>query len=185
MLLFHSQCPRGDVRGAFINSKIRRCAVSYCQYGMQYVAFHYSTGQYVPVLLTDGNIMVLYAHNNRLKAHQRMYWYSDQILDASICLEELVKQIASDNPLMPGYVPGQDDQPDSYGGPGMDQGSPDTDHDDFGHDDIDTTRTGTEHTLRIAGSMWVNNTVSNDLSQQRSKSHISELHDAEFFFFFC
>jgi len=26
MLLFHSQCLRGDVRGAFINSKIRRCA---------------------------------------------------------------------------------------------------------------------------------------------------------------
>ncbi len=38
MLLFHSQCLRGDVRGDFINSKIRRCAVSHCQYGM-YILF--------------------------------------------------------------------------------------------------------------------------------------------------
>lgn len=41
---------------------------------MQYVAFESAVHRYVPVLLTDGNIMVLYAHNTKLNAHQRMYW---------------------------------------------------------------------------------------------------------------
>jgi len=145
---------------------------------MQYVAFHYSTGRYVPVLLTDGNIMILYTHNNKRKAHQRMYWGFDQILDASIYLEELVKRIAFDNPLMPGYVPGQDDQPDSHDGPGTDLGGPNMNHDSFVHDDIDTTMTGTEQapaSLRTAGSM----SLSRSHCQQGSKVHIDELHDAE------
>ena len=51
---------------------------------MQYVAFESAVHRFVPVLLADGNIMVLYVHNTKLNAHQRMYWDFDQIVDASI-----------------------------------------------------------------------------------------------------
>ena len=44
---------------------------------MQYVAFVSATHRYVPVLLTDGNTMILYAYNNKLSAHQRLYWDLD------------------------------------------------------------------------------------------------------------
>ena len=80
---------------------------------MQYVAFESAAHRYVPVLLTDGNIMVLYTHNTKFNAHQRMCWDFGRIVDVSLFLEELVKQIASSNPLMRGYIPGQDDQLDS------------------------------------------------------------------------
>lgn len=39
---------------------------------MQYVAFGSAAHRYVPVLLTDGNIMVLYIHNSKLNVYQRM-----------------------------------------------------------------------------------------------------------------
>ena len=49
---------------------------------MQYVAFESAVHRHVPVMLTDGNIMMLYAHNTKLNVHQRMYW--DFGWDASI-----------------------------------------------------------------------------------------------------
>ena len=41
-------------------------------------------------MLTDGNIMILYAHNTKLNVHQRMYW--DFGWDASIYLARTYKQ---------------------------------------------------------------------------------------------
>ena len=130
---------------------------------MQYVAFESATHRYVPVLLTDGNIMILYVHNTKLSAHQRMYWGFHQILDASIYLEELVKQIALSNPLTRFYIPGQDDQPDSPEDPGTEHGGPSTDHaeldvnlDEGEHDVMGTPMTIAEHyhdTSRTARSM--------------------------------
>ena len=130
---------------------------------MQYVAFESAAHRYVPVLLTDGNIMVLYTHNTKLNAHQRMYWDFGQIVDASLFLEELVKQIALNNPLMRGYIPGQDDQPDSpeapgtgHGGPSTDHLKPSMDHDECEQNDKDTPWTNAEQhhgTSRTATSM--------------------------------
>ncbi|KAL0034281.1 hypothetical protein WJX77_006971 [Trebouxia sp. C0004] len=129
---------------------------------MQYVAFVSATLRYVPVLLTDGNIMILYAHNTKLSAHQRLYWDSGQILEASLYLEELVKQIALNNPLMRAYIPGQDDQPEPHEDPGRERGGPHTDHADLGmdgneceRDDKGTPMTNAEQhhgTSRSAGS---------------------------------
>ena len=51
---------------------------------MQYVAFESAADEHVPVLLTDCNIMILYAHNTKLNVHQRMYWDFGQIWHASI-----------------------------------------------------------------------------------------------------
>ena len=94
---------------------------------MQYVAFGAVAHRYVPVLLTDGNNMVLYFHNARHSAHVRMYWDFDQILDASMYLEELVKHIALKTPLMPSCVLGQKDQLDPPEDPGMEHGASCTD----------------------------------------------------------
>ena len=107
---------------------------------MQYVAFVSATHRYVPVLLTDGNIMILYVHNTKLSAHQRLYWDFGQILEASIYLEELVKQIALNNPLMRAYIPGQDDQPEPREDPGREHGGRHTDHADLGMDDDECER---------------------------------------------
>ena len=104
---------------------------------MQYVAFVSGTQRYVPVLLTDGNTMVLYAHNAKLSAHQRLYWDFGQILEASIYLGELVQQIALTNPLMRAYIPGQDDQPELREEPGREHGGPHTDPADLGRDDVE------------------------------------------------
>ena len=101
---------------------------------MQYVAFESATHRYVPVLLTDGNTMILYVHNTKISAHQRMYWGFHQILDASIYLGELVKQIALSNPLTRSYIPGQDDQPASPEDPGTERGGPSTDHAELSRD---------------------------------------------------
>ena len=130
---------------------------------MQYVAFESATHRYVPVLLTDGNIMILYVHNTKLSAHQRMYWGFHQILDASIYLGELVKQIAMSNPLTRSYKPGQDDQPESPEDPGTEHRGPGTDHaelsmnfDEGEHDVEGTPMTNAEHhhdTSRTARSM--------------------------------
>ncbi|KAL0052337.1 hypothetical protein WJX82_000522 [Trebouxia sp. C0006] len=130
---------------------------------MQYVAFESAAHRHVPVLLTDGNIMVLYTHNTKLNAHQRMYWDFGQILDASLFLEELVKQIALNNPLMRGYIPGQDDQPDSPEAPGTGHRGPSTchvkpslNHDECEQNDKDTPWTNVEQhhgTSRTATSM--------------------------------
>ena len=95
---------------------------------MQYVVFESATHRYVPVLLTDGNIMILYVHNSKLSAHQRMYWGFHQILDASMYLGDVVKQIALSNPLTRSYIPGQDDQPESPEDPSTERGGPSTDH---------------------------------------------------------
>jgi hypothetical protein len=104
---------------------------------MQYVAFGSAVHRYVPVLLTDGNVMVLYVHNKKLKAHQRMHWDFDQIVDASIFLEELVKHIALENPLMRGYIIGQDHQPDFSEDPGTEHGGPGTEHGGSGSDHVE------------------------------------------------
>ena len=130
---------------------------------MQYVAFESATHRHVPVLLTDGNIMIVYAHNTKLNVHQRMYWDFGQIWDASIYLEELVKQIALKHPLMRGYIPGQDDQPESPRDPctedrrsSTDHAEPSMDHDECEHDNKDTPMTNamkTHGTSSTAGSM--------------------------------
>ena len=127
---------------------------------MQYVAFVSATHRYVPVLL---NIMILYVHNTKMSAHQRMYWGFHQILDASIYLGELVEQIALSNPLMRSYIPGQDDEPECPEDPGTDHGGPSTDHaelsrnfDEGEHDFKGTPMTRAEahrDTSRTAGSM--------------------------------
>lgn len=101
---------------------------------MQYVAFESATHRYVPVLLTDGNTMILYVHNTKISAHQRMYWGFHQILDASIYLGELVKQIALSNILTRSYIPGQDDQPASPEDPGTERGGPSTDRAELSRD---------------------------------------------------
>ncbi|KAL0052839.1 hypothetical protein WJX82_008452 [Trebouxia sp. C0006] len=101
---------------------------------MQYVAFESATHRYVPVLLTDGNTMIFYVHNTKISAHQRMYWGFHQILDASIYLGELVKQIALSNPLTRSYIPGQDDQPASPEDPGTERGGPSTDRAELSRD---------------------------------------------------
>ena len=130
---------------------------------MQYVAFESAARWHVPVLLTDGNTTTLYAHSTKLNVHQRMYWDFGQIWDASFYLEELVKQIALENPLMRGYIPGQDDQPVSPGDPRTQHRASSTDHvgpsidrDECEHDDKDTPTTNAEKnhgTSRTAGSM--------------------------------
>lgn len=130
---------------------------------MQYVAFESAAQRYVPVLLTDGNNMVLYVHNTKLNAHQRMYWDFGQILDASTYLAELVNKIALNNPLMRGYIPGQDDQPKSpkdpstdHEGPSTDPAEPSMDQDGCEHDDDDAPLTNAEQdhgTLRTARSL--------------------------------
>lgn len=56
---------------------------------MQYVAFVSATPRYVPHLLTDGNLTILYAHNTKLSTRQRLYCDFGQILEASIYLQEL------------------------------------------------------------------------------------------------
>ena len=96
---------------------------------MQYVAFYLSTGRYVPVLLTDGNIHVLYIYNQKAKMHQRLYWGFDRILDAALYLEDLVKQLAACNPLPRGYDPSLPDDPLPRGDTGMRDPPPDDDED--------------------------------------------------------
>ncbi|CAL8467349.1 g6886 [Coccomyxa elongata] len=86
---------------------------------MQYVAFHQLTGRHVPVLLTDGNIHVLYIYNRRRNDHQRLYWSFDNILDAAIYLEALVKKLAAANPAPHGYDPNEPDDADAEGDAGM------------------------------------------------------------------
>ena len=147
---------------------------------MQYVAFESATHWYVPVLrmLTNGNIMILYVHNTKLSAHQRMYWGFHQILDASMYLGELVKQIALRNPLSRGYIPGKDDQPESPEDPATEHGGPSTDHaelsmdlDEGEHDVKGTPMTHAEphhDTSRTARSML--------LGQQL---FLSEMQDAD------
>ena len=86
-----------------------------------------------------------------------------QILDASLFLEEFVKQIALNNPLMRGYIPGQDDQPDSLEAPGTGHTGPSTyhvkaslNHDECEQNDKDTPWTNVEQhhgTSRTATSM--------------------------------
>lgn len=130
---------------------------------MQYVAFESATHRYVPVVLTDGNIMVMYVHNTKLNAHQRIYWGFDQILAASVYLAELVKQIALNNPLMRGYIPGHDDQPESpqdlgtgRKGPNAGPDEPSMDHEESKQNDSDNplTKAGSKHGIsRTAGSM--------------------------------
>ena len=130
---------------------------------MQYVAFGSATHRYVPVVLTDGNIMVMYVHNTKLNAHQRMYWGFDQILAASFYLAELVKQIAMNNQLMRSYIPGHDDQPDSLEdpssgrkGPRPDSAEPSMDHKESKHNISDNplTKASSDHGVsRTAGSM--------------------------------
>ena len=130
---------------------------------MQYVAFESATHRYVPVVLTDGNIMVMYVHNTKLNAHQRIYWGFDQILAASFYLAELVKQIALNNQLMRGYIPGHDDQPKSqqdpgtgHKGPNAGPDEPSMDHEESKQNDSDNslTKAGSKHGIsRTAGSM--------------------------------
>ena len=112
---------------------------------MQYVAFKSAMDRHVPVLLTDGNIMILYVHILKLNKHHRVYWSFDQIEDASMYLQALVKQIALNNPLILESIPGQDDQPDPPGDPGTrhrgldtDSAEPSMHHDECEHDDRDT-----------------------------------------------
>lgn len=137
---------------------------------MQYVAFVIATQRYVPLLLTDGNIMVLYIHNTKHSTHQHLHWDLGQILEASIYLEALVKQIALNNPLMPAYITGQDDQPESYEEPGTEYEGPNTDDADpcmdrvkREHDDKSTPPTNAEqhHGMpRQRGPCpWVRDTV--------------------------
>ena len=78
---------------------------------MQYVAFYLSTGRFVPVLLTDGNIHVLYIYNPRVGMHQQLYWSFDRIVDAAMYLEALVKKLAASNPVQHGYDPSVPDDP--------------------------------------------------------------------------
>lgn len=65
---------------------------------------------------------------------KRLYWDFGQILEASIYLEELVKQTALRNPLMRTYNPGQDDQPEPHEDPSREQGGFHTDHANLGMD---------------------------------------------------
>lgn len=103
---------------------------------MQYVAFAAATRRYVPVLLTDGNIMVLYIHNAKLNAHQRMYWDFSQIWEASDYLAALLNHIALTSTLTQGCAPGQDHQPDSTENPSADHTGPSRDPPEpgMGHD---------------------------------------------------
>lgn len=94
---------------------------------IQYVAYKLAMDHHVPVLLTDGNIMVLYIHDIRLNSHQRIYWGFGHIVDASTYLAELLKEIAFTNPVLPGYDPREDNKPRSP----EDRG---TDHDEREHD---------------------------------------------------
>ena len=126
---------------------------------MQYVAFVSAAHQHVPVLLTDGNIMIVYVHNTKLNVHQRMYWDFDQIWDASMYLEELVKQIALKHPLMRGHIPGQDDQPESPRDPRIehrrsstDHAEPSMDHDECEHDNKDTPMTNATKNYGTSGT---------------------------------
>ncbi len=145
---------------------------------MQYVAFESAVHRFVPVLLADGNIMVLYVHNTKLNAHQRMYWDFDQIVDASIFLEKLVKQIALNSPLMRGYIPGEDDKSDSsedsgmgHGGSGIDRAEPSMDHGECMQKDKEPPLTNAEQrhgSSRTAMSMF--------LGQQHC---LTEMQDAE------
>lgn len=130
---------------------------------IQYVAFMSATDRHVPVLLTIGNIMVLYIHNTRLNKHHRMYWGFGQIVDASIYLAELVKDIALNNPVMRGYAPKKDNHPESPEDPGTDHAGPDSDaaehsmdHDERENDvkDIPMTKAvQDQNTSRTAGSI--------------------------------
>ena len=65
----------------------------------------------MPVLLTDGNIHVLYIYNPRVDMHQQLYWRFDRILDAAMYLEALVKKLAASNPVRRGYDPSLPDDP--------------------------------------------------------------------------
>lgn len=73
----------------------------------------------MPVLLTDGNIHVLYINNPRLDVHQRLYWDFDNIFHAANYLEDLVKKLAADNPAPCGYDPTEEDDPDPQGDASM------------------------------------------------------------------
>ena len=132
---------------------------------MQYVAFESATHRYVPVVLTDGNIMVMYVHNTKLNAHQRIYWGFDQIFAASVYLAELVKQIALNNQLMRSYIPGHDDEPEPpedagagrkgpNTGPDAGPDEPSMDHEESKHDDGNNslTKVASKHgSSRTAG----------------------------------
>lgn len=126
---------------------------------MKYVAFQSATHRNVPMLLTDGNSMILYIYDARLNVHQRMHWDFSQIWDASIYLEELVKHIALNKSLMRGYITGRDEQPESPGdprtehrGPTTDHAEPSTDHDEREHDGKETRMTNAERKHSMPGT---------------------------------
>ena len=104
---------------------------------MQYMAFYYAENCYVPVILTDGNIIILCIHHPRRNTNQRLYWAFGQILYASMHVEELAKQIACANPLLCAYVTSQDDHSDSDDGPATNPESLSANHLTDGQDDAD------------------------------------------------
>ena len=144
---------------------------------IQYVAFESATHRYVPVVLTDGNIMVMYVHNTKLNMHQCMYWGFDQIFAASVYLAELVKQIALNNQLTRGYIPGHDDQPESPEDPGTGRKRPDEpsmNHEESKHNDgdISLTKVASKHGIsRTAGSVSLKQQCLTDMQH-------ADMHDA-------
>ena len=146
---------------------------------LQYVAFYHATNRYVPVILTDGNIIILYIHHPGRNANQRLYWAFDQSLDASTYLKKLVKHIAQANPLLRPYVAGQDIQSDSNDGLGTNRKSPSCTHHTDGQDHIDTAVRGSEQApAGLQSSVLMH--VSPAQHQHGPNMHKSELHDAQF-----
>ena len=130
-------------------------------------------------MLTDGNT-ILYVHNPKLNKHHRVYWSFNQIGDASMYLQALVKQIALNNVLILESIPGQDDQPDLPGDPGIRHRGPDIDpaepsmhHDECEHDDRDTH----VHAADVAGNHGTSwNAGHTSLGQQCC---LTDIQDAE------
>ncbi|BDA46435.1 hypothetical protein COCOBI_08-5280 [Coccomyxa sp. Obi] len=76
---------------------------------LQYVALHKSTGRHAPVLLTEGNINIIFIYNPRLKVVQKLYWGFEDITAAAIYLGDLVKRLDAESSVAPGYDPVEDD----------------------------------------------------------------------------
>ena len=74
------------------------------------------------MLLTDGNNFVLYTFDARKRVHQRLHWGFDNIIEASLYLEDFIKKLAADNPVERGYDPSADMRPDAE--PGARSGTP-------------------------------------------------------------
>lgn len=95
---------------------------------LQYVAFYESAGRHVPVLLTDGNIHIIFIYNPRLKVVQKLYWGFEDITAAAIYREDLVKRLDAESSVAPGYNPAEDDLHDPQGDVGMCELDPNCEH---------------------------------------------------------